>query len=69
MLECKCIKNLIGFAASRPPFVIFTLCLAIFAAGLFSIGYYVQSYGYEGAEMSVSFFFENLRPYRQLYVF
>ncbi|XP_031557457.1 transmembrane protein 248-like [Actinia tenebrosa] len=52
MLECKCIKNLVGFAASRPPFVIFTLCLAIFAAGLFSIGYYVQSYGYEGAEMS-----------------
>ncbi|XP_032238455.2 transmembrane protein 248 [Nematostella vectensis] len=42
MFNCKCIKNLVGFANSRPPCVVFTACLAVFAVGLFSLGYYMQ---------------------------
>lgn len=53
MFECRWFKNLSNFATSRPPFVIFTLCLAIFAAGLFSIGYYVQSQGFEQNPVSL----------------
>lgn len=46
MVDCKCCKNLFGFAASRPPCVVFTVCLAAFAIGLFSLGYFVQMYGW-----------------------
>ncbi|CAH3019635.1 unnamed protein product [Porites evermanni] len=46
MIECKCCKNLFGFAASRPPCFVFTVCLAAFAIGLFSLGYFVQVYGW-----------------------
>ena len=45
MVECKCFRNLVGFAVSRPPCAIFTVCLATFAVGLFSLGYYVQTHG------------------------
>lgn len=45
MVECKCIRNLIGFAASKPPCVIFTVCLAAFAVGLLSLGFYVHEHG------------------------
>lgn len=46
MVDCKCCKNLFGFAVSRPPCVVFTVCLAAFAIGLFSLGYFVQMYGW-----------------------
>lgn len=46
MVDCKCCKNLLGFAASRPPCFVFTVCLAAFAIGLFSLGYFVQTYGW-----------------------
>ena len=46
MIECKCCKNLFGFAASRPPCFVFTVCLAAFGIGLFSLGYFVQVYGW-----------------------
>lgn len=46
MVDCKCCKNLFGFAASRPPCFVFTVCLAAFAIGLFSLGYFVQTYGW-----------------------
>lgn len=46
MVDCKCCKNLFGFAASRPPCFVFTVCLAAFAIGLFSLGYFVQVYGW-----------------------
>lgn len=46
MVDCKCCKNLCGFAASRPPCFVFTVCLAAFAIGLFSLGYFVQMYGW-----------------------
>lgn len=45
MVECKCIRNLIGFAASKPPCVIFTVCLAACAVGLLSLGFYVHEHG------------------------
>ena len=44
MVDCKCCKNLFGFAASRPPCVVFTVCLAAFAIGLFSLGYFITEY-------------------------
>ena len=46
MVDCKCCKNLFGFAVARPPCVVFTVCLAAFAIGLFSLGYFVQMYGW-----------------------
>ena len=46
MIECKCCKNLFGFAVSRPPCFVFTVCLAAFGIGLFSLGYFVQVYGW-----------------------
>lgn len=45
MVECKCIRNLMGFASSKPPCVAFTVCLAAFAVGLLSLGYYVHEHG------------------------
>ena len=54
-MECKWFKNLMGFAGNRPPFVIFTLCLALFAVELFAIGYYVQSQDFDPNQTSVSF--------------
>ena len=46
MVDCKCFRNLAGFAGSRPPCVVFTVCLAAFAIGLFSLGYFVQAFGW-----------------------
>ncbi|KAK2574406.1 hypothetical protein P5673_000568 [Acropora cervicornis] len=55
MADCRCCKNLLGFAASRPPCFVFTVCLTAFAIGLFSLGYFVQLYDWiddSGEEIS-----------------
>ncbi|XP_065054527.1 transmembrane protein 248-like [Rhopilema esculentum] len=35
-------RNLVGFVYTRPPWVIFTIFLGVFAFGFFALGYYVQ---------------------------
>lgn len=55
MADGRCCKNLLGFAASRPPCFVFTVCLTAFAIGLFSLRYFVQLYDWiddSGEEIS-----------------
>lgn len=46
MVDCKGGKNLFGFAVARPPCVVFIVCLAAFAIGLYSLGCFIKTYGW-----------------------
>lgn len=46
MVDCKGGKNLFGFAIARPPCVVFIVCIAAFAIGLFSLGFFIKTYGW-----------------------
>ena len=35
-------ENFRGFASSRPPLIVFMICLGLFAIVLMTLGYYVQ---------------------------
>ncbi|XP_072163389.1 transmembrane protein 248-like [Diadema setosum] len=41
-MTVKPIENLKGFSANRPPFVVFTICILLFAIALISLGAYIK---------------------------
>lgn len=70
MVDCKGGKNLFGFAVARPPCVVFIVCIAAFAIGLFSLGFFIKTYGWfdtaDAREEVCSLFFFHIPSYKFL---